>query len=160
MTNPAPAEEFPRRRVRSFNFGSILVHAVGTPAAGRWLTEAMRRRIRFPPFHLDLVDERLWRGAEVVRLRPRTFAVLRYLVQRPNRLVTKAELLQAVWPDTRVSSVVLKVCVRELRAALDDSARAPQFIETVHGRGYRFVGRRRAMRPTRVALDHSLQARG
>jgi DNA-binding winged helix-turn-helix (wHTH) protein len=76
-----------------------------------------------------------------VRLRPKAFAVLRYLVQRPNRLVTKAELLHAVWPDTHLGEVVLKVCVRELRAALGDRARAPRFIETVHARGHRFVGR-------------------
>ncbi len=99
----------------------------------------MRRRVRFPPFHLDVADERLWRGDAVVGLRPKTFAVLQYLAQRPNRLVTKAELLQALWPDARVSAVVLKVCVTELRNALGDRAQAPRFIETVHRRGYRFI---------------------
>jgi DNA-binding winged helix-turn-helix (wHTH) protein len=101
----------------------------------------MRHPIRFPPFHLDVADERLWCGDAPVRLRPKTFAVLRYLAQHPNRLLTKAELLHAVWPDTHVSEIVLKVCVGELRAALDDHARTPRFIQTVHGRGYRFIGR-------------------
>jgi DNA-binding winged helix-turn-helix (wHTH) protein len=101
----------------------------------------MSRRIHFPPFHLDVADERLWCGDAPVRVRRKTFAVLRYLAQHPNRLVTKAELLQAVWPDTRVTEVVLKVCVRELRAALGDNALTPRFIQTVHGRGYRFIGR-------------------
>jgi predicted ATPase len=45
-----------------------------------------------------------------------------------------------VWSETAVSDVVLKVCIRELRHALEDNARQPRFIETVHGRGYRFIG--------------------
>jgi DNA-binding winged helix-turn-helix (wHTH) protein len=99
----------------------------------------MRHPIRFPPFHLDVADERLWCGEAPVRLRRKTFAALRYLAHRPNRLVTKAELLHAVWPDTHVSEVVLKVCVKELRAALGDCVRAPRFIQTVRARDYRFV---------------------
>jgi hypothetical protein len=65
--------------------------------------------------------------------------VLGYLAGRPRRLVRKEELLDHVWSGTHVSEVVLKVCIRELRAALGDDARSPRFIETVHRRGYRFV---------------------
>src|SRR5262249_14730161 len=53
-------------------------------------------------------------------------------------LVTKDELLDAVWPDVSVADAALKVAIREIRKALDDPADAPLFIETVHGRGYRF----------------------
>ena len=95
--------------------------------------------IRFPPFVLDMVEGRVTRGDEVVPLRPRALAVLHYLAQRPNRLVTKDELLAAVWPGLSVSEVVLAVCVSELRKVLGDGAKAPRFVETVHGRGYRFV---------------------
>lgn len=90
---------------------------------------------------LDCTNERLWRGAEAVPLTPKAFAVLRYLMDHGGRLVTKTELLEAVWPDTHVTDAVLKVYVGEIRKALGDRAAAPRFIETRHRRGYRFIGR-------------------
>ncbi len=93
----------------------------------------------FPPFRLDAKNEQLWRGNEEVRLRRKTFAVLRYLVERPGELVTKAALLDAVWPDVSVSDSMPAISVRELRRALGDDAQSPRFIETVRGRGYRFI---------------------
>lgn len=98
------------------------------------------RDIHFPPFRVDLDDERLWRGSEPLRLTPRAFATLRYLVQHPGRLVTKAELLETVWPGVHVGDAVLKGCISEIRQAMQDPAGAPRVIETVHRRGYRFVG--------------------
>ncbi len=80
-------------------------------------------------------------GRQVISLRPKTIALLRCLVEHPGQLLTKAALFDAVWPDTAVSDVVLTVCIRELRQALGDDVKTPQFIETVHRRGYRFVGR-------------------
>src|SRR5690349_2647573 len=97
--------------------------------------------IIFPPFQLDAANQRLARGEQIITLRPKAFAVLVYLVCRPDRLVSKEELLEACWPNTAVSDTVLKVCIREIREALDDNPKAPQFIETAHRRGYRFVGR-------------------
>ena len=94
----------------------------------------------FPPFRLDVASERLWCLAHPIPLRPKTFAVLRCLVEHPGQLCTKEALFEAIWPETAVTDVVLKVCIRELRQALGDNARHPQFIETVHGRGYRFIG--------------------
>ena len=78
-------------------------------------------------------------GSEVIPLRHRALSVLHCLARRPNRLVTREELLATVWPGVSVSDVVLAVCVSELRKVLGDSARAPRFIATVHGRGYRFI---------------------
>ena len=89
---------------------------------------------------LDTVNECLWRGSQAIKLRPKAFAVLKHLVARRGQLVTKTELLSAVWPDTFVTDTVLKVSVRQLRDALDDDPHAPRFIETAHRRGYRFVG--------------------
>jgi DNA-binding winged helix-turn-helix (wHTH) protein len=94
----------------------------------------------FDRFRLDLGGERLLRGDEVIALRPKTFAVLRYLAERPGQLATKGELLDAVWgAGTAISDTVLKGCVRELREALGDDAHAPRYVETVHRRGYRFA---------------------
>lgn len=93
----------------------------------------------FGPFHFDEPNVCVWRGAEAITLTPKAFAVLRHLVLHPQRLVTKAELLETVWPKTVVTDAVLKVCIGEIHKALADDAKAPQFIETVHRRGYRFI---------------------
>lgn len=97
------------------------------------------QEVLFRPFRLDMANEQLWRGSQPITLRPKTFGVLRCLVERAGRLVSKEELLDTVWPDTTVSDVVPIVCVRELRKALGDDAEAPRFIETLVRRGYRFI---------------------
>ncbi len=97
------------------------------------------QRLAFGSFYLDLRDERLWGGPEVVRLPPKCFAVLRCLVAQAGRLVTKDALLATVWPETVVSEDVLTVAIRQLRRVLGDRVRTPRFIKTVHGRGYRFI---------------------
>jgi predicted ATPase/DNA-binding winged helix-turn-helix (wHTH) protein len=93
----------------------------------------------FGPFRFDLRDERLWRGRDVIHVHPKTLAVLRALVAQAGQLLTKDALFAGVWPETVVSEAVLTVAIRELRRALGDQARHPQFIETVYGRGYRFI---------------------
>jgi DNA-binding winged helix-turn-helix (wHTH) protein/predicted ATPase len=103
--------------------------------------------LSFPPVRLDLLSERLWHGEREVPLRPKSFAVLRYLAERPGRLVTGAELLRAVWPDVSVSETMPRLCVREIRVALGDDARRPRYVETRPRRGYRLVA---AVHPTTV----------
>jgi DNA-binding winged helix-turn-helix (wHTH) protein len=93
----------------------------------------------FGPFRLDLDNACVWRGAAHIALRPKTFAVLHYLVAHAGQLVTKEALLEAVWPETAVSDGVLKGCMHELRRALGDTAQTPQFVATVLRRGYRFL---------------------
>lgn len=97
--------------------------------------------LRFENFRIDLDNECLWRGAELLSLTPKAFAVLRYLIERPGQLVSKAALLKAVWPDIAVGDAVLTVGIGELRRALHDNPQTPRFIETVHRRGYRFLGK-------------------
>jgi DNA-binding winged helix-turn-helix (wHTH) protein len=107
----------------------------------------------FGPFQLDRRDEQLWRGPEAIPLPPKTFAVLCCLVTQAGQLVTKEALLEAVWPETVVSEAVVTVAIRALRRVLGDLAHIPQFIETVHGRGYRFIAPVRAtMPPERPAM--------
>ena len=65
--------------------------------------------------------------------------MLLYLFERPGRLVTKQELLDAVWPDIHVTEGVLKRAVLEIRKALDDPVEEPRFIQTLHRRGYRLL---------------------
>ena len=93
----------------------------------------------FGGFRFDAKNECLWRGGEAIALRPKAFAVLRHLVEHPSELVTKQQLLDAVWPDTFVSDAVLKDSIRQLREALGDDASSPRYIETAHRRGYRFI---------------------
>ena len=95
----------------------------------------------FPPFRLDPVNAQLWRGDQEIRLRRKTFDVLLYLVDHPGQLVTKAALLDAIWAEVTVSDSMPATYVAELRKALGDEARVPRFIETVHGRGYRFIAK-------------------
>jgi len=92
-------------------------------------------------FRLDAINQCAWLGSEPISLSPKAFAVLSYLAQRPNKLVTKDELLDAVWPDVHVTEGVLKRAVLEVRKALNDSAEEPRFIQTLHRRGYRFLVR-------------------
>ncbi len=93
----------------------------------------------FRPFRLDLANERLWRKNDQIRLTPKAFGVLAYLVEHADQLVTKESLLDTLWPEVHVTEAALTVCITELRKALEDNAKEPQFIETVHRRGYRFI---------------------
>jgi DNA-binding winged helix-turn-helix (wHTH) protein len=88
--------------------------------------------VQFGPFQLDAENACVWRGTEALHLTPKAFAVLRALLARPGRLVTKDELWQSVWPGIAVSDAALTVCIREIRQRLQDDAKAPRVIETVH----------------------------
>lgn len=99
----------------------------------------MAATIDFPPFRLDLRAGQLYREGAPVHLRPKTFAVLQHLAERPGALVSKQALLDAVWGNVAVSEDVARQSVGELREAFEDEREKPRFIETVPGRGYRFV---------------------
>jgi predicted ATPase len=95
--------------------------------------------LTFGPFRLETTQARLWRGEQAIPLRPRTGAVLRYLATHSGRLVTKTELRQHVWAGMHVTDTVLRVCIREIRAALEDAAEAPQYLQTAGGQGYQWL---------------------
>jgi DNA-binding winged helix-turn-helix (wHTH) protein len=96
--------------------------------------------LHFGPYQLDLRQEQFWCDGQPVRLPPKVFQVLSYLAERPGQLVTKEELFRVVWPDTVVGDAALTMCIQEIRKALGDNAREPQYIETVPRRGFRFIG--------------------
>jgi DNA-binding winged helix-turn-helix (wHTH) protein len=95
--------------------------------------------LKFPPFRLDLESGTLFKNEKAVAVRPKLWRVLCLLTARPAQLVTKEELLDSVWGETNVNEESVGQAIRELRLLLDDRGRVARFIETVHGRGYRFI---------------------
>jgi TolB-like protein/DNA-binding winged helix-turn-helix (wHTH) protein/tetratricopeptide (TPR) repeat protein len=91
---------------------------------------------RFERFTLDLGKGSLSSDSEVVKLRPKAFEALRYMVERSGRLISKDELTNAVWPDSFVSDNSLAQCFLEIRKALQDDNQ--RIIKTVARRGYLF----------------------
>lgn len=94
---------------------------------------------QFGSFRLDAANECLWRGGEQIALQPKPYAVLRYLVENPGRLITHDELLDKLWPETYVQPQILRTYMLELRRILGDSLDEPKFIQTLPKRGYCFV---------------------
>lgn len=90
----------------------------------------------FGPFRLDLDAAELTRGARPVRLEPKAFDLLAYMVENPGRLLRREELLDAIWPGAHVTESSLSRAVSLIRAALGDDQ---PYIETVSRRGYKFV---------------------
>lgn len=93
-------------------------------------------RFVFGEFELDPSRASLMRGDAPVSLRPKAFDALRHLVENPGRIVTKDELIGAVWPDVVVTDDSLAKCIQEVREALGD--RPPRYVRTVPRRGYLF----------------------
>jgi DNA-binding winged helix-turn-helix (wHTH) protein len=90
--------------------------------------------VSFPPFRLDSDEGRLWKGETPLVLRRKPFAILRYLVEHPKKLVSHEELIAEVWRGAVVSESAMRSHLHELRQVLGEGV-----IETVVGRGYRFV---------------------
>src|SRR5215475_7184627 len=86
---------------------------------------------------LDTQLHVLSRAGQAVQLRPKAFALLVYLVEHHDRVVTKDELCAQVWPNQFISDATLGSTVRAVRQAIGDTGEAQQLIQTVHGYGYR-----------------------
>ncbi len=95
--------------------------------------------LAFGPFRLDTGEKSIFREGKALAITPKEYEVLHYLVERAGRLVTKEEILAAVWPDTIVEESNLSVQISSLRKLLGESTSQRSYIETVPRRGYRFI---------------------
>ena len=95
--------------------------------------------LAFGPFKLVPARQLLLRDGQVVRLGHRAFAILTLLAENAGEVVSKAELIRAVWPDTVVEDANLRVNIAGLRKSLGDVGEPAKYIANVVGRGYRFV---------------------
>lgn len=96
---------------------------------------------RIGEWWVDPATNEIRRDGEAARLEPKVMEVLVYLAARPGRVVSREELLSALWPGVVVGDDTLTQAVIKLRKALQDSARSPAYIETISKRGYRLVAR-------------------
>ena len=101
------------------------------------MQQTSKRSYTFGEFTLDLTAGCLFRNGNEVKLRPKAFEALRYLVENPNRLISKEELVGAVWTDAFVTDNSLVKCLKDVRTALDDQSHI--IIKTVPRRGYVFA---------------------
>jgi TolB-like protein/DNA-binding winged helix-turn-helix (wHTH) protein/cytochrome c-type biogenesis protein CcmH/NrfG len=98
--------------------------------------------LRFGPYEVDLASGQLHKFGYRIKLQPKSFLVLRALIESPGEMVPREELKTRLWPENTFVEFEssLNVAVRRLREALSDDAQKPAYIETVPRRGYRFVG--------------------
>jgi DNA-binding winged helix-turn-helix (wHTH) protein len=110
-------------------------------------------RFGFGSLTLDLATRQLTREGVEIHLTPKAFALLRTLVEERPTVLSKAALLEGLWPETFVAEANLSNLVSELRRALGDRARDPKWIRTAHGFGYAFCGKVTTLGgPDRAAL--------
>ncbi len=123
--------------------------------------------LRFANCELDLARIVLRRDGDEVKLEPRAFDVLAYLVRRRGTVVRKEELLDEIWGDRFVSESALTTRIKAVRRAVDDDGSRQAIIRTVHGKGYEFIAPIEAMpgadsaasspRPTIAGLETAIQ---
>jgi TolB-like protein/tetratricopeptide (TPR) repeat protein len=95
---------------------------------------------RFGEWELDPELYELRHGGEAAKVEPRVFDLLLFLVRNAGRVVSRDEIVEAVWDGRIVSEATISTCLKGARQALGDDGRNQRFIKTVHGRGFRFVG--------------------
>jgi TolB-like protein/DNA-binding winged helix-turn-helix (wHTH) protein/Tfp pilus assembly protein PilF len=116
----------------------------------------------FDDFELDLAAWQLTRAGRPLPIEPKGLALLALLIERRGEVVSKADILDAVWADATVTENAMVRVVAHLRGLLGDDAKDPKYIETVHTRGYRFVGpvaRRMPVAPASSGPMHRRPAR-
>jgi adenylate cyclase len=107
-------------------------------------------RYCFEEFAFDIDRRELHRGAEVVSITPQVFDLLEYLIRNRERVVSKDELINAVWNGRIVSDAALTTRLNAVRAAIGDTGEEQRLIKTLPRKGFRFVGQ---VRETREVAD-------
>lgn len=107
--------------------------------------------MRFAGFTLDPRKGLLTRGNTTIELRPKSYAVLQYLARNPGRVLSKDELLDAVWNDVTVTEDSLTQCIRDIRLALGEAGQS--LIQTMPRRGYLFAGEADTASAERFTID-------
>jgi DNA-binding winged helix-turn-helix (wHTH) protein len=97
-------------------------------------------RLQFDGWIFDSGTRQLLRGGRPVHLSPKAFDLLGFVLEARPRALSKSEIHDRLWPATHVSEATLTSLVAELRSALDEDARNPKLLRTVHGFGYAFCG--------------------
>ena len=97
-------------------------------------------QLTFGPFRLDTEKKLIWREDQQLPLRRTSVEVLQMLVEHAPDTLTKTQVLRYVWAGAYVTDIVLRVCIREIRQALGDDAKVPQYVETIGRKGYRYIG--------------------
>lgn len=106
------------------------------------------------PFKLDTAESCLIHGGEVVPLTPKLFGLLMAFVQSGGGTLSKDDLAKAVWPDAIVTDAALAKNISRLKKILRDGEEGRRYIETLSGRGYRFVADGKAVHLRASLLDH------
>src|SRR5712692_1394988 len=137
----------------------MLFWAYNAPTSLRWRNQALATApsgnppLRFGVFELDPATGELRKSGHTIRLRPQAAKILVLLASRPGQLVTREVLREKIWGSETFVDFEhgLNLCIREVRAALDDDADTPRYVDTLPKRGYRFIatvdGAKQAARP-------------
>jgi TolB-like protein len=107
----------------------------------------------FADFEIDLAQHELRRKGEIIPIEPQVFDLLIHLIRRRDRIVSKEELIEAVWQGPVISEAALSSCVAAARRSIGDNGDDQRFIRTHHKRGFRFVGQVEALVPLPEAAN-------
>lgn len=107
---------------------------------------------RFGPYELDLAKAELRMGTTPCPLQPQVFALLAFLVEHRERLVSKDEIFEKVWDGRIVTDSALTSRIKHARKALGDDGKVQRYIKTIHGQGFRFVAEVRVTRASDTSV--------
>src|SRR3984893_9768245 len=111
------------------------------PSSAAPSAPALRRYVRFGPFHLDLQQQELFKDGSRVRVQGKVCEALLILINAPGELVTRETLRARLWPaDTQINyDANVNTTVNKLRQVLGDAPERPSFVETIPRKGYTFI---------------------
>jgi TolB-like protein/DNA-binding winged helix-turn-helix (wHTH) protein/tetratricopeptide (TPR) repeat protein len=115
---------------------------------------------RFDDLVIDRAQFRVSKAGERLTLTPRAFDVLIYLIENRDRVVEKQELFEAIWKDAFVTDNALMRAIKEIRNVLGDAAGSPRYVQTVHKRGYRFIGALKEAVEGELSIDDGVSSVG